>query len=194
MQETYLQKKIDYLEAKAYQAEMQIQASQYLQTPQDENLQFLPQTDYNDDQITFQNEITPIETLNSTEVMNLPNWNSPFDSSSMTAKMAEWITTENSLYEAWKQQNYGSPRDFYKQQLADSIILKGTIEPYTRTIRNKPGDYLLVSPVTKLPIAYLYSTLVDLQESMGMEIVLHAVGRPNNNFAFPAYFIVSLEQ
>jgi hypothetical protein len=41
-----------------------------------------------------------------------------------------------------------------------------------------------------LPIAYLYSTQVDLQGKVGQAVTLQAAPRPNHHFAFPAYFVL----
>lgn len=195
IQEQYLQKKISFLEVKAYQTEMQMQPSSPPQQLQKDSTISQPKSVLFTDQAPERKDPNSTELTIPLEIKKAPNWHTPFDSSAMTAKMATWVPVEYALYEIWnKQQNGGSPKEFYEQQFAESISLKGTVEPYSRTIRNKPGDYLLVSPVTNLPIAYLYSTRVDLQESVGREIVLHAVARPNNNFAFSAYYIISTEQ
>ena len=73
------------------------------------------------------------------------------------------------------------------------MALKGILEPYHRNVKNRPGDYVLINPSTKLPIAYLYSTKVNLQRKVGQAITVQGLARPHNNFAFPAYFILSVE-
>ena len=83
--------------------------------------------------------------------------------------------------------------DFDKEQQENSITLKGVIEPYQKPVKNKPGDYLLVSGISNLPVAYLYSTKINLQDYIGMEIEVIASPRPNNHFAFPAYFVLKIE-
>jgi hypothetical protein len=60
-------------------------------------------------------------------------------------------------------------------------------------MKNKPGDYMLVSQATHAPIAYLYSTKVDLQHNVGQQVTIYGIKRPNYNFAFPAYFVVIAE-
>lgn len=198
-QDLYIKKKINYLEAKAHQAEKQILASSPSSSLQKNNAELQSPDVSNAPISTIKPKAdllpTPMATVPSVEQRKTPNWNTPFDSSAMSAKMALWLPVEQALFEAWKKlQNDGSPKEFYEQQFSESISLKGTIEPYARSIKNKPGDYLLVSSATNLPIAYLYSTRVDLQEALGKDIVLHVVPRPNNNFAFPAYYVISLEQ
>lgn len=111
-----------------------------------------------------------------------------------TPKMAAWIPVEALLYEAWSRQNgNGSIEEFYATQRQDSIILSGVIQPYMRSVRNKPGDYILLSKASRLPSAYLYSTEIDLEKNVGQEVTLIAVPRPNYNFAFPAYYVLAIE-
>ncbi len=121
-------------------------------------------------------------------------WMSDHASSEMNAKMALWIPVEIAYYEEWAKENPGrSIQDFYKNQKHKAVALRGILEPYERPIKNKPGDYLLVNRTTRQPIAYVYSTQVNLHEKAGNEITLEAVLRPNNNFAYPAYFILSAQ-
>lgn len=111
----------------------------------------------------------------------------------VTAKMAAWEPAEDKLYQAWcRQRGYCSREDYYSAQNAEAISLKGVIEPYNRPVKNKPGDYVLVNS-GHLPIAYLYSTHINLQDYVGHEIVIHVSPRPNNQFAFPAYFVLDVE-
>lgn len=200
IQEQYTQKKISFLEAKALRADRQMESSTPSPLPMKNNVE--PQAAAIASTLSIQpskpemDSITLIqEESPKLEERKMPHWETPFDVDTMTAKMAGWLPAEQTLFEAWRaKQNGGPPKDFYEQQFPESVSLKGKIEPYSRIIRNKPGDYLLVSPITSLPIAYLYSTRVDLQEVVGRDVILHAVARPNNNFAFPAYYIISVEQ
>lgn len=111
------------------------------------------------------------------------------------AKTSPWDTTESALWLAWKEKGHpnDSKEDFYKEQKTHAVTLKGMIEPYQRAIKNKPGDYVLINSFNNLPVAYLYSTLINLQDYLGHEITLHVVERPNNNFAYPAYFVLEVE-
>jgi hypothetical protein len=112
----------------------------------------------------------------------------------LTPKMAAWIPVEALQYEAWaKQHDNASIDDYYAQQRQEAQILTGVIEPYIRSLRHKPGDYILVSKATHLPSAYLYSSKVDLQSKVGQEVTLIATPRPNYNFAFPAFFVLAVE-
>lgn len=112
----------------------------------------------------------------------------------VTAKMASWIPVELSIYEKWaKDKKQPSIQNFYEQQKNQTIALRGIIEAYNRPLHNKPGDYLLLNKVNKLPIAYLYSTHVNLQDKVGHEATIFGVNRPNNHFAYPAYFVLNVE-
>ncbi|MGD0665819.1 MAG: hypothetical protein ABSA17_08880, partial [Rhabdochlamydiaceae bacterium] len=71
------------------------------------------------------------------------------------------------------------------------VILTGIVEPYASMVKHKPGDYVLKDK--DLPKAYLYSTQVNLQEYVGKKVSILVVPRSNNNFAFPAYFVLSVE-
>lgn len=82
---------------------------------------------------------------------------------------------------------------FYAQEQKKATRLCGIIKPNTRPVKNLPGDYLLVNPKTNLPLAYLYSTRVDLSTLVGKEMSLSLSPRPNNNFAYPAYFVLKAE-
>ena len=109
-------------------------------------------------------------------------------------KMASWIPVEHSIYENWAQQNSQSTIEaYYQQQLEEAVTLRGIIEPYNRSVRNKPGDFILVNQANHLPIAYLYSTQVNLQDKVGFETSVRASPRDNHHFAFPAYFVLADE-
>lgn len=185
MQKKYLQKKISYLEAQVLalhqsslenpldKKQVSIVAQQGSASMQDAGVQ-------NDNEASAeQEELT---------------WNAVFDPNAMSHKMASWIPIEKALYEQWASQfKQTGVYQFYQQQAMEQVHLRGMLEPYARVVRNKPGDYLLVNSATNLPVAYLYSTKVNLQEKVGQEVSIYGVKRANNNFAFPAYYILSIE-
>lgn len=107
--------------------------------------------------------------------------------------MSYWQDAEQQLFQNWMNAHdpAATMGDFYNDQSKNAVILQGVIEPYQRAVKNKPGDFLLVSPSSRLPIAYLYSTQVNLQDKVGQEIVIQAVPRDNHNFAYPAYYVIS---
>lgn len=104
-----------------------------------------------------------------------------------------WDTLEESLYLSWTAFHSNRTFDsYYTEQKANASVLTGTIERYTYDVRNKPGDFILRGR-EDAPIAYLYSTQVDLDHYSGKKVTLLASPRPNNHFAFPAYFVFSVE-
>lgn len=111
---------------------------------------------------------------------------------SITERMKMWEHVEESLYLAWSGTNDDkSQEQYYEEQKLSATPITGILEIYQTTAKNKPGDYLLKDH--NLPKACVYSTKVDLQKLVGKKVTLYAVERPNNNFAFPAYFVVDAE-
>ncbi len=112
--------------------------------------------------------------------------------SSISDKMKFWEPIEHSLYSTWTTFHPEKKiKDFYKEQEINALTIAGIVESYSQSIKNKPGDYLVqLEDSTK---AYLYSTKVDLNEYVGKKVKLKVSPRPNNNFAFPAYFVNSVE-
>lgn len=113
--------------------------------------------------------------------------------SGVNSKMATWLPIEQNVFELWTDKHpHSSLEEFYQQQSKDAVILTGIVEPYSRSVKNKPGDYILVNQANHLPIAYLYSTKVNLQDLVGQETSVRVTSRNNHNFAFPAYFVLSI--
>ncbi|HSX25993.1 MAG TPA: SH3 domain-containing protein [Chlamydiales bacterium] len=103
-----------------------------------------------------------------------------------------WDTIEESLYLSWTAFHAGKKvDDFYAEQKANASLLTGFIEPYDHDVRNKPGEFVLRS--SNAPIAYLYSTHVDLEKYAGKTVTVLVSPRPNNHFAFPAYYVLGVE-
>ncbi|OGN63380.1 MAG: hypothetical protein A3E80_00040 [Chlamydiae bacterium RIFCSPHIGHO2_12_FULL_49_9] len=103
-----------------------------------------------------------------------------------------WDTLEESLYLSWTAFHSGKKLDdFYAEQRANAAVLKGVIEPYSLETKNRPGDYVLKG--VDAPIAYLYSTHIDLEKYAGKTVTITASPRPNNHFAFPAYYVLTVE-
>lgn len=108
--------------------------------------------------------------------------------------MAIWLPIEEALFNDWvKHSGSENPQAFYEEQKQHSFILKGIVDAYNRPVKNKPGDYMLINSASKLPIAFLYSTQVNLQDFIGHEVSIRVAPRPNNHYAFPAYYVLSLE-
>lgn len=185
IQEIYVQKKIAFLEGKA---------------------QHLPINDsLNPDQINklakIGINIQPTKIADAIKNMNVAyNTSKTIGASSVdvlgsegiTDKMLSWQPLEESLFHVWSVSNNDlSIDDFYIEEKMNATTLTGIVEEYNRPVKNRPGDYLLRSE--SLPVAFLYSTHVNLQNLVGKKISLTCSPRPNNNFAFPAYYVLSIE-
>jgi hypothetical protein len=103
-----------------------------------------------------------------------------------------WDTIEESLYLSWAAFHTSKKMDeFYQEQLANATVISGKIQSYEHPVRNRPGDFILMGDNT--PVAFIYSTHVNLEQFIGKNITMLASPRPNNHFAFPAYFVLSVE-
>jgi hypothetical protein len=104
----------------------------------------------------------------------------------------KWHQTEYNLYLGWINDHPEKTfDDFKKASLVNAVRLKGTIERFHSSLPTKPGDFLLIQD--GLPVAYLYSIEVSLEDLVGKEVSFSAVQRNNNHFAFPAYLVVQKE-
>lgn len=98
---------------------------------------------------------------------------------------------ENALIaQAIQAGNISNKESFYSEQLRDAESVSGQLIPYERTGKNYPGDYMLVDAKTKMPLAYLYSSTVDLNKYLGLVIQIKGAARPNHYYALPAYFVL----
>ena len=111
---------------------------------------------------------------------------------SPTDRMKMWEPIEESLYLSWAARNDDRSIDeFYEDQKQNGVVLTGIVEPYSDPVKRKPGDFILKNK--DLPVAYVYSTHLNLQDYVGKKVTLVGTKRENNNFAFPAYFVLSAE-
>ncbi len=111
---------------------------------------------------------------------------------SPTDRMKLWEPLEENSYLSWATAHDDRSIDeFYEEQKQNSAVITGIIETYTAPIKRKPGDFILRDK--DLPVAYLYSTHVNLADLVGKKVTLLASPRNNNNFAFPAYYVLSVE-
>ncbi len=153
LQETYLQKKIAYLEAKTSKMSKEKSA----------------RADIHATAETGEEALSPKE------------------------RMKIWERVEEALYSSWSISHHKkSMDDFYEDQKLKTIRISGIVESYADIVKNKPGNFVLRD--RDMPRAYLYSTFFDLQNYVGKYVTLTAVTRPNNNFAFPAYFVFDVEK
>jgi hypothetical protein len=112
--------------------------------------------------------------------------------SMITDKMKLWAPIEDALYSIWSNVNDNkSQRDYYEEQRLAAVEISGIVEPYTSPVKNKPGDFILRDK--DVPVGYIYSMQINLQNLVGKQVRLVAAPRPNNNFAFPAYYVLSVE-
>lgn len=178
-QDTYLEKKIAYLEAQTRNAAETLQAkNQQLANDMKAQEERMKEMEEKFEKQKAQPAPAAVST----------------DSNELTAKMSQWASAEEVHYQEWLKDHAGASQDdFYKDLEQTVLILKGIIEPYNKLVKNKPGDYVLVSRGNNLPVAFLYSTKINLQNKIGQEHTIKVVTRPNNHFAFPAYFVLSVE-
>lgn len=167
LQENYLQKKISYLEAHASESP---QVAEVIFPKLSGDSKYISKNDPN--------------------IWDRRNFAQK--SKKMTSKMRFWDQVEDGLYASWS--SFHSDKkldDFYREQKVNATVLAGVIENTDPTLKNRPGDYILKDNGT--PVAYLYSTHVDLEKWVGKQVNLQATPRPNNHFAFPAYFVLEAE-
>lgn len=132
------------------------------------------------------------ETLTQPQSENLAGAPSFVQEPHALEAMSNWLPKEAAFFETWLAEHPNQTMDdFYAEQRRDAVQLKGMVQPYTRPVKNKPGNFLLVSHLDSQPIAFLYSTQVDLTQKAGQVVSLVGCPRPSNHFAFPAFFVVS---
>lgn len=185
IQDNYLQKKVSFLEAKSKAAndDWHTRNSQLNEQMKSQQQRLA--------QLEQQLQKEKAEKASRAAYLAQNTKNTP---SGPNNKTSVWMPREQEVYQTWASRNNNrSKEEFYQEQNQQAVTIHGVIEPYTRAIKNKPGDYILVNQASRLPIAYMYSTEVDLHDYIGHEVSLRATPRPNNNFAFPAYFILSTE-
>jgi uncharacterized protein YgiM (DUF1202 family) len=109
-----------------------------------------------------------------------------------TDKMKMWEPIEEALYLSWSNMHDDKTLEqFYDEQALSAVPLTGILEAYSSPVKNKPGDFIIRDK--DLPIAYVYSTKINLQHLVGKKVTLLGAPRSNNNFAFPAYFVIGQE-
>ena len=129
----------------------------------------------------------PPET-NVCETADLP---SQENSVSPTDRMKIWEPVEEALYLSWSAMHHAKTmHDFYQDQKMKGQVVSGILESYKEPIKSKPGDYILKE--RDVPFAYVYSTHIDLEELVGKRVTLTVSPRENNNFAFPAFYVLDV--
>jgi hypothetical protein len=166
LKETYLQKKIAFLEEKA---QLSPTAKEELISRHEEE---------RDELLTQEN---------SEEFFSLRN-----SKNSLCEKLDFWDSVEESLFASWNSFHSGKKKDdFYSEQKANASTVIGRVEAFDKSVKNRPGDYILKTGNS--PVAYLYSNSINLDQFVGKEVTLQVSPRPNNHFAYPAYYVLGLE-
>lgn len=181
IQEVYVQKKIAFLESKTRQSSVNYKIdAAHLDKLAQFGIDIQP-----DQEEKVVSEIAEAAT-------NTIGISSTISDEQITDKMLLWKPLEESLYHLWAVANgERSMEEFYNEEAFNATILSGIVESYTRPVKNRPGDYILRSE--NLPVAFLYSTRINLQNLIGKRVTILASPRPNNHFAYPAYFVLSVE-
>ena len=111
---------------------------------------------------------------------------------SPTDRMKVWEPIEEAMYLSWASMHHAKTMDdFYSDQKMKSRTVSGILEPYREPVKNKPGNFILKD--RDITVAYVYSTHVNLEDFIGKRVNLMVSSRPNNNFAFPAYYVLEVE-
>lgn len=182
IQESYFQKKIEYLETLAKNTETlnaQNKALSNQVNVQERRINELERTNSAD--FTAEATTPPPPAINT-------DYGTPAD------RMNAWLPVENQVYENWAETHDNQPISaFYDEQLQNARELKGVLQLYDRSVKNKPGDYVLLNSTSRIPMAYLYSTQVNLYDFINKEVTVKVAPRDNNHFAYPAYFVLAVE-
>ena len=177
MQDLYLQKKLAYLESKANQISKEIARKEQKGAEETPVMKQRPRQE--GIPAVSANEIAQ-QQQNQTKAA-LPPIANP-----------SWEPIEENLYLSWAMSHRNkSIEDFYQDQKLRSFKISGVLESYVDPVRNKPGDFIIRD--RDCPVGYAYSTLVDLKPHIGKPVTFHVASRTNNHFAFPAYFVLSVE-
>lgn len=114
------------------------------------------------------------------------------DNISATDRMKVWEPVEEAIYLSWASMHHAKTiDDFYADQKLKSQTVSGILESYRDPVKNKPGDFVVKD--RDVPVAYVYSTQINLDDFVGKRVNLIVSSRPNNSFAFPAYYVLEVE-
>ncbi|MCF7852376.1 MAG: SH3 domain-containing protein [Simkaniaceae bacterium] len=103
-------------------------------------------------------------------------------------KMKMWEPIEQAMFASWKSMHHAKTMDdFYAEQKTKGTVISGIVREFSDNVRNKPGSHCITS--RDIPQGYLYSTHINLDAYVGKKVNLVVSSRPNNNFAFPAYYV-----
>ena len=103
-----------------------------------------------------------------------------------------WEKVEEAIFISWSAMHHAKTMDdYYVDQKLNAKFISGVLEAFADPVGNKPGNYLLKE--NGIPIGCMYSTQINLEDLVGKRVNLHVSERPNNNFAFPAYYVLDSE-
>ncbi len=103
-----------------------------------------------------------------------------------------WENIEQGLYSNWAALHDQQEKEsFYEEQRLAAATISGVVEAYKTPVKNRPGDFVVKNK--NLPVAYVYSTIVNLEDYVGKKVTLICSPRSNHNFAFPAYYVLEVE-
>ncbi|MFI5334636.1 MAG: SH3 domain-containing protein, partial [Chlamydiales bacterium] len=125
---------------------------------------------------------------------NVQKQDAPQDASlhQISDRMKMWEPMEEAMFLSWAHLNEEKTLEqFYEEQKLAAVPITGIVEAYTSPVKNKPGDFIIRDK--DLPVAYVYSTKINLQSLVGKRVTLLGSPRASNNFAFPAFFVLSVE-
>ncbi|MCP5470290.1 MAG: hypothetical protein H7A36_07305 [Chlamydiales bacterium] len=181
VQELYTQKKIAFLESRASNTASRVEFNQ-------EHIDQLAALGINVQRVHEENAVADIADA-AIATMGLA---ATLGDDEMTDKMSVWEPLEEALFHLWAAANgEDSIEDFYRSEDLHAVYLSGMVEAYNKPVKNLPGDFLLKTE--NQPVAFLYSTRVNLQKMIGRNVTVRVAPRPNNHFAFPAYYVLSVE-
>ncbi|MDN3505079.1 MAG: SH3 domain-containing protein [Rhabdochlamydiaceae bacterium] len=159
LQETYLQKKLQYLEQRSQMLDSKLANSNLESTPSE----------------------TPISTPVEPVIVKKTE----------STKMKMWEPLEQALFSTWRSMHEAKNiSEFYEAQMVNTSTVTGTLELFSDPIKNKPGSHVV--KYRDIPVAFVYSTKLDLDQYVGKKVNLVVAERPNNNFAFPAYYVFDI--
>ncbi len=115
------------------------------------------------------------------------------DANRLLTKPNAWAKVEQLRLEEWLHAHPEKTHEHYAlDQQGQSLILEGTPVVFARLdLRQKPGDYILMR--RDLPVAYLYSARIDLEQSKEKNHKFQVVKRDDLGFALPAYCVISIQ-
>ena len=137
------------------------------------------------DTVKVEKEVQPKEDITSTNTLVTHNIDIPFEQ----FVRPQWVDLETDIYSRWKQKHSnGDYQHFLATESEFARLEHGRIVKVHKVSLNHPGDFILYDG--KKPIAYIFSTTIDLNDYNNQEKKLMLTERPNNMWGLPAYKVV----